>query len=136
MLTESTQALFAACPMLYRGRELPPSKNLMSLGVSCSDGWAAHLLKYSQKLEAHLQSLVDSGVPLERVPMAVQVREENGVLRMYLSAYDEVCNVVVREIAFHSESICEICGAAGDFVEDSKRTLCRRHAHVGRRARR
>lgn len=136
MLIESANTLFVACPLLYRGRELPLSKNLIPLGVSCSDGWAAHLLQYSQKLEAHLQSLVAAGVPLEEVPMAVQVREENGVLRVYLSAYDEVSDAVVREIAFHSESICEICGVAGGFVEDSKRTLCRRHAHVGRRARR
>lgn len=135
MLTESTEALIKACPILYRGRELPLSQNLMSLGFNCSDGWAELLKKYSAKLEAHLASRLAAGEPLERLPMAVQVKEDKGTLRLYLSSYDEVAEAVVREIAFHSESLCEICGAAGKFVAESKRTLCRRHASAGRRTR-
>lgn len=135
MLIESTQALYKACPILYRGRELPLSKNLMALGVSCSDGWSELLMKYSVKLETHLRALLDAGVPLENLPMAVQVKEDKGTLRVHLSAYDEVCDAVVREIAFHSESVCEVCGSAGKLVAESKRTLCRRHATIGRRTR-
>lgn len=135
MLIESTQAIFKACPILFRGRELPLSQNLMALGFGCSDGWADVLMKYASKLEAHLQARLDAGESLESLPMAVHVKEDKGTLRMFLSSYDDVCDVVVRELAFHSECLCEICGSAGKFVAESKRTLCRRHATAGRRGR-
>lgn len=135
MLSTSTQALISACPILYRGHELPASQNLMCFGFNCSDGRYSLLLKYSQKLEAHLQTRLDAGEALESLPMAVHVKEDKGTLRMYLSAYDDVCDVVVREIAFHSEAVCEICNSAGTYVKDLRRTLCRRHAAVVRKPR-
>ena len=135
MLIESTQALYKACPILYRGRELPLSRNLMSLGFNFSDGWSELLMKYSAKLEQHLQARLDAGEKLEDLPMAVHVKEDKGTLRMFLSAYDEVSEVVVKELAFHSERRCEVCGAEGKLVAESKRTLCRRHASMGRRTR-
>lgn len=135
MLSTSTQALFSACPILFRGHVLPASQNLMCFGFNCSDGRYSLLLKYAQKLEAHLQARREAGEALDSLPMAVHVKEDKGTLRMYLSSYDDVCDVVVREIAFHSESVCEICNSPASYVPDLGRTLCRRHATVVRKPR-
>lgn len=131
MNVNNTQQLFAACPILFRGRTLPASENLMAHGFLCGDGRFELLMKYAAKLEAHLVAQKAAGVAERELPMAVQVKDLNGTLRMILNRYDEMCEQVVAEIAYHSESVCDICGngrASRVKRGNGHRTLCAYHA--------
>lgn len=127
----NTKALYAAAPLLYRGRTLPVSASLMSYGFSCGDGRFELLREYSEKLEAHLRAQHEAGVPLDKLPAAVHVKDLDGVLRLFLSFYDEVSEAVVRELAYHSETVCDVCGAGNAYPVElggRTRTLCNFHA--------
>lgn len=132
-----SKALFSAFPLLYKGRTRPLSASLMSYGFACGDGRYELLERYSTKIEEHLRTLQANGTPRDKLPEAVQVKDLNGTLRMFLSAYDETLETLVKELSFHSESICDTCGKSDASLhthEGRTRTLCAYHAERQRRA--
>lgn len=131
MNPQNTQALYSACPLLYRGRKLPLSTNLMAAGFGCGDGRFELLMKYSKKLESHLEALRAAGTPEADLPMAAQVRDHRGAVQLVLNRHDDVTEVVVAEIAYHSQSVCDACGnvkARPVDIDGRVRTLCHYHA--------
>ena len=50
MNKQNTEKLFNDFPILYRGRKLPPTENLLCFGFEVSDGWYKLIYELSEKL--------------------------------------------------------------------------------------
>jgi len=116
MKKELEEKLFNDFPILYRGRELPPTQNLMCFGFECGSGWFNLIYELSEKLSKQDPSC-----------MVVQVKEKFGGLRFYTNGISEIGYNLIYEYEDKSYSTCELCGntktakkRAGSWI----RTLC------------
>lgn len=88
MNKEHMERLWEVAPILYAGRYLPITQNLMPFGFECGDGWYRPILHLSVKLEA-LNIMLE---PYKIKIQADQVKEKYGTLHFYYSVFptDEV----------------------------------------------
>lgn len=81
MHKEHTEELCKIAPILYSGRNLPITQNLMPFGFECGDGWYRPIKNLSVKLEVLNIQLCKYNVMVQ----AVQVKEKFGTLHFYYS---------------------------------------------------
>lgn len=79
MNKEHTEELCKLTPILYSGRKLPITQNLMPFGFECGDGWYTPIRRLSVKLEVLNVELCKYNVMVQ----AVQVKEKFGTLHFY-----------------------------------------------------
>lgn len=83
MNKEHTKKLFEIAPVFYSGRKLPITRNLMSFGFECGDGWYYPLRTLSSKIEMINILGEHLGVSVK----ALQVKEKFGTLRVYFDVH-------------------------------------------------
>jgi hypothetical protein len=134
MNRELTDQLVRRFPMLYRGRTLPLTQNLMAFGFEYGDGWYRITETLSGKLETLIEQMSASGKAMEQLPLAVQAKEKFGCLHYYLSAGTDAMHQAVRAAEGASVKTCEICGKPARLrTERWWKTLCDQHcAESGR----
>ena len=76
-----TKRLWEVAPVLYSGRHLPITENLMPFGFECNDGWYRPIFNLSVKLEVLNVQLEAFNVMIQ----ALQVKEKFGTLHFYYS---------------------------------------------------
>lgn len=114
MSPENEKRLFDAYPMLYRGAELGPQKNLMCFGFECADGWYELIDELSRQI-----------CELSPMTMAFQVKEKYGTLRFYVDTAVGVVLDVIQDFEECSGKICEECGEPGKIRAGGwVKTLC------------
>lgn len=106
MKRENTEKLFNAFPLLFRGRALPLTQNLMGFGFECDDGWYDLLYHLSYQITEYAAQ-----VGLD--PLAEQVKEKFGGLRFYLQGADEHIYTLIDAAEAESYCTCEVCGRPG-----------------------
>lgn len=111
-------ALMEAFPMLYRGADEGPQKNLMCFGFECGDGWYDLIFELSRQISE-----------LSPMTKAFQVKEKFGTLRFYVdTALDPVFDII-NDFEDCSGKICEECGEPGKINGGPWiKTLCDKHA--------
>ncbi|MCB1600686.1 MAG: hypothetical protein KDI66_11785 [Xanthomonadales bacterium] len=115
MSPDLDQLLCEKYSKIFADRRNPDS--CMFRGFACGDGW----FNLIDRLCFRIQSGVDAGDRPQ--PVAAQVKEKVGGLRIYWRNADEM----VRELTYFagdvSEVTCELCGAPGERVEAPRRVL-------------
>jgi hypothetical protein len=108
MTPHLTQQLFERFDQLYRGRHLPLTQNLMSLGFQCGDGWFDLIYTLSEQIERYGQTH-----PEAAAVMTVQVKQKFGTLRFYVQPKLPEIEALITAAAQQSAQICEVTGQAG-----------------------
>jgi hypothetical protein len=108
MTPHLTQQLFERFDHLYRGRHLPLTQNLMSLGFQCGDGWFDLIYTLSEQIEHYSHTHPEAaGV------MAVQVKQKFGTLRFYVQPNLPEIEALISATAQQSAQTCEVTGQPG-----------------------
>jgi len=112
--------------MIYRGRHLGPTQNLMCFGFECGDGWFQIIFDLSASIEDIALQLKDEGVPEERLPAVSQVKEKFGGLRFYVNNLYGEMDKLIDEAEALSEKTCDVCGgpAKVNYKNGWFRTVC------------
>lgn len=120
MNPENTNRLFEDFPELYRGRYLPVTENLMSLGFCCGDGWFEILYTLSQQIQQYNLEHPEAAV------IAVQVKQRFGELRFYVNPPIAEVAAMIAEATARSLQTCELTGRPGGLCQRSGyyQTLC------------
>jgi len=105
-------------PLLYRDRHASPRVTLMCQGFAINEGWYHIVDELSAKLEAEIKSIKADGVPLDSLPVAVQVKEKFGGLRFYMDNATESMYEAIGKAEEESFHTCEHCGAEGKLRTD------------------
>ena len=126
MNKENTTKLFAEFPILYLGKDLPITENLMPFGFMCGDGWFNLVYNLSKKIETHNNNQVRIYAENASLVIATEVKEKYGELRFYVgTACSEIYNMI-DEVEHASRFVCENCGEPGknEWDNDLARTRC------------
>jgi hypothetical protein len=99
MNNKNTMKLFNDFPDLYKGRNLPPTENLMCFGFEVQDGWFNLIYELSSKL-----SKIDPNC------RSMQVKEKFGGLRFYVNGESKEGSEIIFDYQDRSFHICEFCG--------------------------
>ncbi|MBE3040282.1 MAG: hypothetical protein IMZ62_15910 [Chloroflexi bacterium] len=100
--------LFGRYPILYQGRNLPITQNLMSFGFETNgDGW----FKLIDQLSADITAL-DKANGSKTV--ATQVKEKYGGLRYYIESGSDAIYDLIDAAENASLGTCETCGEPGE----------------------
>lgn len=141
MKAENENFLFNTYPILYHGKDLPITENLMGFGFECGDGWFQIIDNLSKALET-LNKLGTIKI------QATQVKEKYGTLRFYyiiffddkytkeeINSFNVLINNLVEEAETLSETTCEECGNTGKLRYDIGwiRCLCKKHYKLEKR---
>ncbi len=115
-----TKRLFEDFPLLYAGRHLPVTTNLMSSGFDCGDGCFELLYDLSQQLEQYNLEHPEATV------MAVQVKEKFGALRFYIDRVALPVEAAIAAAVLQSLQTCALTGRPGSLHQrhGDYRTLC------------
>lgn len=113
MNQKNTLALVEAAPLLYRLYGATDSGWSIQYGFSCGDGWFNILLDLSRMIEADLQAMRGSGVPVDKLPHALQVKEKLGGLRFHMNQLSEAWLERIRGAEADAFKTCELCGQPG-----------------------
>lgn len=117
MSPEKTKLLFDRYPLLYRGKNLPITQNLMAFGFEHGDGWFEIIDQLSKKIDIYARNHKLSD---EEYPMVMQVKEKFGSLRYYMAGMPEcIANdvyAVIDEAEDKSGKTCELCGNPGEVI--------------------
>ena len=133
MNQELEERLCSSFPLLYRGKDEPPTQNLMCFGFECGDGWFNLIYELSSKLENIIKNMDQTD---EYLPRAVQVKQKYAGLRFYISGYTDEMESLIAEACRKSYTICEDCGEPGTEyqVHGWYTTLCKKcFLKLGRR---
>lgn len=112
MNEENTQKLYQDFPRLYRNAHADVKSTGMCWGFECGDGWFRLIHDLSAAIEAEAIK-VGLDPESEEWPMAAQVKEKFGTLRLYLRGYSDPIHELINHAEEKSEHICEECGLAG-----------------------
>jgi len=123
---EKDKDLCTKYPNLYRDRHADMRHTCMCWGFTCGDGWYELIDKLSAALETEIVKLKESGVPVEQLPVAAQVKEKFGGLRCYVDNATEEMYKLIEAAEEKSFTICEDCGGAEGELRGGGwlRTLC------------
>lgn len=96
MNATNTQKLFEAFPLLYRGRNLPPSKSSMLWGLECGDGWFDLVWKLSKAIEDNARN---AGLKPQSAdwPEVAQVKNKLGSLQLYLQNNTDATRALTKK---------------------------------------
>jgi hypothetical protein len=114
MNSENTAWLRSRFPSLYRpmflDRTLVDGPMLPDCFIfECGDGWLALLYRLSRTIATHAKS---AGLD----PIATQVKEKYGALRVYVESGDEEIERLIDAAEIESTLLCEVCGAPGSLM--------------------
>jgi len=101
---------------------------LMPFGFQCGDGWFNILWRLCVELEPLVAELEqETGERFE----VVQVKEELGTLRFYVSHHSDPIDERITEAQKESSRTCEVCGQPGKQrqTDGEVRAVCDKHAH-------
>ena len=135
-------------PLMFRNRN--NVAYTMGRGFECGDGWYALIdaacavatasyekarFAYEKTLEAGEDAdavelaRTEMEVQAELVPVALQVKEKLGSLRIYLGGDSERARAAREFAEILSESVCELCAKPGQSLEAGGvlRTRCAEH---------
>lgn len=114
------------CPIIYRGRNLGPTQNLMCFGFECGDGWYQIIYDLSVSIETQAAQLKADGVSEEQLPCVSQVKEKFGGLRFYVDNLYGDMGELIDAAEAQSQETCDVCGgpAKCQYVNDWLRTIC------------
>lgn len=131
MRGDLSERIMKRCPIIYRGAQEGPSKNLMCFGFECGSGWYEMILLLSESLEKIASNLRREGEDIDKLPVVVQVKEKFGGLRFYVHQGTEEIYNMISEAEAKSCHICEVCGCAGELrvVGGIYMTRCDEHAN-------
>lgn len=134
MRSDLSERLVKRCPIIFRGANDGPCKNLMSYGFECGSGWFEMLLLLSESIEKIASTMKAQGIDDSKLPIVCQVKEKLGGLRYYIEHGNHDINAMIREAQQKSFGICDVCGAAGELriIEGIYMTRC--HEHLKMRA--
>jgi len=106
---ELEEQLVQKYPLLFRGRDLPKSENLMMFGCECGDGWYEIIDRACSLISGYFKGK-DSDFKW------FQIKEKYGTLRLYYNGGEGFGGYVDGVISM-AESLsavtCEQCGNAG-----------------------
>lgn len=125
MSPDLDQRLSERYPAIFADRTNAAAR--MSLGFSCGNGW----FNLIDRLCFRIQSDVDQGDRPQ--PIASQVKEKLGALRICWQNADVVVRELTQLVGDLSLVTCEVCGAPGECLRSPKRavvTRCVAHAHL------
>jgi hypothetical protein len=120
MSPDNSLLLQSAFPRLYCAENYRrhPFEFVSSLAFECGDGWTGLIYRLSAAITQHA-----SAAGLD--PVAVQVKEKYGELRIYVDGGDDVVDQLVDEAEAASSAICEVCGEPGTLrVKGWMKTRC------------
>lgn len=106
MKRELEEKLYNDFPVLYAGKDLPETENLMSFGFECSDGWFNLIYELSEKI-----TKLDPNV------QAFQVKEKFGGLRFYVGVTNNETLDLIEEYEEASYRTCEKCGSMDNVAQ-------------------
>lgn len=118
MSPEKTKILFKTFPLLYADVNKSPKESLMCFGVNCGDGWFNLIYKMSEKLDNIIQKIKEEN-PDSQLPRASQIKEKFGLLRCYMSSYNDSIDQAIGEAEAESSKTCEDCGQPGKLRDGS-----------------
>ena len=98
MNPEKTEKLFEEYPDLFK-------RELLTHNFACQDGWFALL----DELGGEIRQYCDRSSENEKFEI-VQIRQKNGVLRIYTRGANRVIRKLINEAEEKSKSICELDG--------------------------
>jgi hypothetical protein len=129
MRKELAEKIYQRCPIIYRGVNDGPKKNLMCFGFECRSGWFEMILMLSEAVEKLAREKQRQGVDEEELPIVIQVKEKFGGLRFYVQNASEEIYDLISKAEQSSYGICEICGAAGGLMKAGPvvMTRCQKH---------
>ena len=130
MTPENAQKLYDAFPLLYRRRCHSSPDLAMAINLDCGDGWFDLIWTLSQSIN-HCAEQEGRTHSDGTWPVATQVKEKCGSLRVYLKNSSAEMATLTGEARTNSEKICEFCGMPGARVAISGiKTLCAAHAQI------
>lgn len=105
-----TEKLFKRHPLFLRGRSHSIRKNLMAFGFECGPGWRALLEPVLDLAEAECRAHLRRGCKVSELPLALQIKEKFGTLRIYVSKGSESLHAAIATAQRQSAHVCETCG--------------------------
>lgn len=157
MQKELDKILCEKYPEIFRDRNGNPMTTAMCWGFSCGDGWfniidslcntiqqhiknVQQTIKWTEKWNANVEDPNFEWVafsPREKrevpkpvtQPVAIQVKEKFGTLRVYYTGGDSFVRGAVDMAENQSAVTCEMCGAPGELSTKNMwlKTLCESH---------
>lgn len=112
MREELEQKLVEKYPVLFRGKDKPPTESLMCFGCECSDGWFDIIQRVCGLITNHMRYRPECP-PVE----FVQIKEKFGTLRLYYNGGDEYVEGVCSMAEAMSDCVCEVTGARGSLCK-------------------
>lgn len=112
MREELEQKLIEKYPVLFRGKDKPPTESLMCFGCECGDGWFDIIQRVCGLITNHMKYRPECP-PVE----FVQIKEKFGTLRLYYNGGDEYVEGVCSMAEAMSDCICEVTGARGSLCK-------------------
>src|SRR5271170_3094477 len=112
MTEDLEDKLVRAFPNLYRDVKCSdPTQSCMYWGIEVGDGWYNLLWKLSEKLEQEIlkYKASDWDEDPDSLPMASQIKEKYGTLRVYMSHSSDAMDLLIDEAESESEVTCERC---------------------------
>lgn len=109
-------------PAIFADRNNPNS--CMGRGFECSDGWFNLIDRLSFRIQAGV------GCEGRPQPVAAQVKEKLGGLRIYWREADDLVQTLTYLASDLSQVTCEVCGAPGEAVRLPGRLMLRCGAHL------
>lgn len=113
MKPELEKKLFEKYPLIFQGKDLPITQNLMAFGFECGDGWYFILDKLCESIQSHIDNPPYTKGEKIVIPqvIATQVKEKFGGLRFYYDGGDDEIDGMVSLAETVAWDTCEICGS-------------------------
>ncbi len=126
MKASLTEQIYLKCPIIFRGRDDGPKRNLMCFGFDCDGGWFNIIESLSLEIEKIARKLKEAGVDDERLPLVMQVKQKYGTLRFYVDYSTGEIEALIERAEVETEITCECCGKPGWINEEKVylRVLC------------
>jgi hypothetical protein len=115
-----SRKLTSLAPIFLRGRTHSITTNLMPFGFECGPGWYNLLREVFDVAEKECHRLQKRGVHISNLPIAVQVKEKFGTLRLYADGTTDIIGEAIRLAEIASANTCESCGKQSQ-IDNQKR---------------
>lgn len=112
MREELEKKLIEKYPVLFRGKDKPPTESLMCFGCECGDGWFDIIQRVCGLITNHMKYRPECP-PVE----FVQIKEKFGTLRLYYNGGDQYVEGVCSMAEAMSDCVCEVTGARGSLCK-------------------
>jgi hypothetical protein len=117
MSPEKDKELCEKYPKIFINRNSKISKNPISWGITCGDGWF-EILNTACSLIQDRCDLVYKREGKDIQVIALQIKEKFGSLRFYVVGGDDYIRGIIAMAESSSTKICEDCGDAGKLYNE------------------